>query len=189
MPRVLVAYGSRYGTSEEIANHMATILREHDIEVDVADLRSRPSIDLENYDGIIVGSGIKVGRWTKEAEQLLKELAGAPSKVKIGVFVSCLQVLTNPEGTHSSYLDEKLKKMGVGADIGEAFSGKIDFSSESRMGMLDKRMVSMAAKEMEQKSGIEIDRNGVNDFRDWDAIETFARTFAALCTPSENRAD
>jgi menaquinone-dependent protoporphyrinogen oxidase len=180
MPRVLVAYGSRYGTSEEIASRIASVLEEQGIDVDLKDLRSRPAIDLGNYDGVIVGSGIKVGRWTKEAEQLLKELAGAPSDVKIGVFVSCLQVLTNPEGTHSSYLDEKLKKMGVGADIGEAFPGKIDFSSGSRMGMLDKKMVSVAAKEMEQKSGIEIDRKGVNDFRDWEAIDTFARTFATL---------
>jgi len=104
--------------------------------------------------------------------------------IKIGVFVSCAQVLTDPEGTLTLYVDEKLKKLGVGADIGEAFAGKFDLSSNSKIGMLDKKMMSVAAREIEQKSGIVIDRKGANDFRDWEAIEAFARSFAALVNPS-----
>ncbi|MGZ4853036.1 MAG: flavodoxin domain-containing protein [Halobacteriota archaeon] len=73
--KILIAYGSRYGSTEEIAHSMARILANAGLETQLLDLRRTKQKDwppLASFDGVLVGSGIKIGRWTKEATAFLK---------------------------------------------------------------------------------------------------------------------
>ncbi|TRO46565.1 nitric oxide synthase, partial [Candidatus Bathyarchaeota archaeon] len=65
--KVLIAYGSRWGSTEEIAGRLAELLVEEGVEADILDVkgeRNWPS--LERYDGVIVGSSVKVTKWMRE---------------------------------------------------------------------------------------------------------------------------
>ena len=79
MPKkVLIAYGSRYGSTAKIARTMAQTLENEGLEPQLLDLNQTnqkqwPS--LASYDGLLVGSGIKIGRWTGEATKFLKKHA------------------------------------------------------------------------------------------------------------------
>jgi len=65
--RVLISYGSRYGSTEEIANKISGHLKDLNIESTVIDVKKeRKWPTLEEYDGIIVGSGIKISKWMNE---------------------------------------------------------------------------------------------------------------------------
>jgi menaquinone-dependent protoporphyrinogen oxidase len=70
MRRLLVAFGTKHGSTEEIAAAIAAALSARGHEVDLlaaADVR-----DLNRYDAVVIGSAVYMGHWQKEAMNLLK---------------------------------------------------------------------------------------------------------------------
>jgi menaquinone-dependent protoporphyrinogen oxidase len=69
--KVLVAYGSRYGGTAEIAEEIGKVLKQEDFEVDVrsADHVGNPA----RYDAFVVGSGVYAGMWRKEAVNFVND--------------------------------------------------------------------------------------------------------------------
>ena len=67
--KVLIVYGSRFGSTEEISINFKQTLEDSGFIVDLINLKSKnnkiPNID--NYSGVLIGSGIHIARWTKEA--------------------------------------------------------------------------------------------------------------------------
>ncbi len=78
--KVLVAYGTRYGATAEIAEKIGEVLREADIQTDV--IPAGNAGDLSGYGAFVIGSAVYVGRWTNNAvnlvEQNIEVLAGHP---------------------------------------------------------------------------------------------------------------
>jgi menaquinone-dependent protoporphyrinogen oxidase len=108
----LVVYGTRYGTAAEIAEEIAKVIREEGIEVDLLDVKSVKDSDVSLYDLVVVGSGIKMGKWTKQSLKLLKKNKEALANRKVALFVSCgsaNEEKTRPEG-QEKYLDEVAQK-------------------------------------------------------------------------------
>ena len=68
--RVLVAYGSKYGSTAEIANAIATTLRVAGLEVDVR--RAREVRSLDRYRVVVLGSAVYMARWRRDAMRLLR---------------------------------------------------------------------------------------------------------------------
>ena len=67
--RVLVAYGSKRGGTQGLAQHVADELRAEGFAVDV-----RPAgdvHDLSGYEAVVVGGAIYAGRWHKSARTLV----------------------------------------------------------------------------------------------------------------------
>jgi menaquinone-dependent protoporphyrinogen oxidase len=190
--KVLIAYGSRYGSTEEIAHTIAETLKDIGLEAQLLDLRRTKQKQwppLTSFDGILVGSGIRIGRWTKEAKAFLKKHADEFKALKalglvVGVFVSSwtASIPGRHEEARRKYLEEVLAKVGIADCVAtcEAFGGVYDLSSSAPMGFLDKRMASMGAKQMAQDIGTPLKEGARNDLRDWDQIRTFAERFAQL---------
>nr|MDO8082158.1 flavodoxin domain-containing protein [Candidatus Freyarchaeota archaeon] len=184
--KVLIAYGTRFGSTEEISQEIGKILEKEGLEVQLVDLKKTKAKEwpsLEPFDGVLVGSSIKMFKWMNEPQEFLKKhRVEIQKKEKIlGMFVSCglASVPENCEKAKSDYLEKVMAKIGIEADIYDAFGGVYDFSKSSRMGGMDKRLLKMGAKEMTKEYGTKIDEDGKNDFRDWDQIQNFARKFAA----------
>jgi menaquinone-dependent protoporphyrinogen oxidase len=59
--KVLVTAASRHGSTAEIAQVIAAVLRAGQVDADVADPGSVTSV--EGYDAVILGSGVYAGRW------------------------------------------------------------------------------------------------------------------------------
>ncbi|MGQ9723698.1 MAG: flavodoxin domain-containing protein [Candidatus Jordarchaeum sp.] len=185
--KVLIAYGSRYGSTEEISQEIAKVLEKQGMQVQVVDLKKTKSKDwpsLESFDGVLVASGIRIMKWMNEPQEFLKKHRGEFQKKekKLGLFISSgfASIPENREKAKNDWIEKVMNKIGVKADIYDAFGGVYDFSESSRMGGLDKRMLKMASKGMSKEFGIEIDEKGRNDFRDWDQIRSFAEKFAEL---------
>lgn len=69
--RVLVAYASKYGATAEIAEAIGKGLREAGVPVDVKP--ARQARDLAVYSAVVLGSGVYMGRWRKDAAKFLKD--------------------------------------------------------------------------------------------------------------------
>ncbi len=196
---VLVAYGSRYGSTEEIARSIAETLEQEDLHTQLLDLtrtKQKQWPPLESFDAVLIGSGIKIGRWTGEASGFLKthadELrARKATGLVVGVFVSC-GLAVNPEQRQEArqkYIEKTVDDLGIkdAVDVCDAFGGVYDLSPSAPMGFLDKKMLAMGAKQM-VKDG-KLKEGARNDLRDWNQIRTFSERFAELVkgAGAENR--
>lgn len=71
--KTLIAYATKSGVTEENANIIAKVLRDsYKLDVDMINLKKNKPPDLDPYKNIIIGSGIRMGRWYKKAKKFLK---------------------------------------------------------------------------------------------------------------------
>ena len=79
--RVLVTAASKHGATEEIAERIGAVLAAHGVEVEVKKLQDVSG--LAGYEAVVLGSGIYLGKWLKEARRFVEvhaaELAQRPT--------------------------------------------------------------------------------------------------------------
>lgn len=73
--RVLVAFGSTRGGTEELAEMVAEGLREEGLDVDVLPA-AHTGHRLDTYDAVVVGGALYANRWHKDARRFVKRHAG-----------------------------------------------------------------------------------------------------------------
>lgn len=88
--KILVCYGSRYGSTAEISKFIANILRDRGAEVELIDLKRDRVKDIRNYDLVVIGSSIQMGKWTKDALKFIKRHKEILAQKKVAIFVSCM---------------------------------------------------------------------------------------------------
>ena len=124
--KTLVAYATKGGVTGESAHVIAQILREkHGFDVDIVNLRKNPAPDIAQYTNIVIGSGIRMGRWYKSA---LKMLEKDFHDKKVVLFLSACSA-GDPEKHDEAvrnYLDVVLAKYPhVKPIAAEAFGGRM----------------------------------------------------------------
>ncbi|MET7479285.1 flavodoxin domain-containing protein [Streptomyces sp. NPDC005648] len=67
---VLVAYGTTNGSTAEIAETVAGVLRKEGLVADTAPAAT--VTDVTPYDAVVVGGGLYAGRWHKDARRFLR---------------------------------------------------------------------------------------------------------------------
>ncbi len=107
MSKTLIVYGTRYGATAEVAKEIARILEEqYSLSVHLMDLSLKKIKDISRYDSILLGSGIKNGRWTGKAKRFLKkDFEGK----KLAVFV-CSRRAGEPD-SYDYALDKYIKQV------------------------------------------------------------------------------
>jgi menaquinone-dependent protoporphyrinogen oxidase len=176
--RVLIAYASRWGSTEEIAARLAEFLGEEGVEANLLDVRAeRRWPSLEGYDGVIVGSGVKVTRWMREPLQFLRRKSGELRGRRLALYVSCMSMLTDPEYARRELLEKVAESVGVEPVLVEAFGPVIDMGPGSRMGFLDRKIAQSVMLGLSKDKGLEFVPDGRNDLRDWGRVREFARSF------------
>ena len=188
--RILIAYRSRYQSTAETAGKLATFLEEErNLNVSLFNLckvneKSWPLLEREEFDGVIVGTGIRIGKWTKEVKQFVKINKDAIKDLKIlfGFFINC-GYASDPKYypiAMKQFLEAKFRKLRFFPDISDAFGGVFDFSPTSSLSFLDKQILKRGARDLVMK----IDYTQRNDYRDWDQIYGFAERFEIILNSS-----
>jgi menaquinone-dependent protoporphyrinogen oxidase len=81
---ILMAYGSKHGSTQEVAHAVAEELQAHGVDVET--LPAREVEDLRPYAGVVVGGSIYMGRWHADAIGLLERHTNALSELPVAVF-------------------------------------------------------------------------------------------------------
>jgi menaquinone-dependent protoporphyrinogen IX oxidase len=182
-----MVFGTRSGSTEEIVNKVKEFLEKKDVISDVYDLsdlkkKNWPSID--DYEGIIIASSIKGSFWRNEPKVFLKE-----NGIKIleqgkilGIFISSAYSLIDEEKAKERYLEKLLKTYNLNPHISEIFGPVFDFSKESKLSILEKKLLKLTVKTIVKQTGIKVNESQRNDFRDWKKIERFADKFSLFLT-------
>lgn len=157
---VLVAYATASGYTTGVADAIGQAMRETGLSVDV--LRAKQVKDVDAYDAVVVGSGIRAGRVFSEAVNFLQRHQAVLRDKPVAYFVVCLTMKDDTEEnrcTVSAYLDAVKEKAPdvQPIDVG-LFAGGVDFQKLK----FPFRLILKAMKSPE------------GDFRDWDAIRAWA---------------
>lgn len=166
--KVLVIYGTRYGTAEEISEKIAEIMMEQNLEVDLINSDDKHNINVEDYDLVVVGSGIKMGKWTKSSLNFLKKNRKKLSNRKVALFVSCgaANEEKNKAEAQEKYLDNVATKYLDTKPIATGLFGSV-YDPDANNGLLYKLVKRNIKKEMIKMGQ---DPTKRHDYRDWDAI-------------------
>ncbi|MFW9996548.1 MAG: flavodoxin domain-containing protein [Candidatus Odinarchaeota archaeon] len=179
--KVLIAYGSRYGSTEEVSVKFKKIMENKGFDADLVNLKAKKGKipNINNYSGVLIGSSIRISRWTKEAKKFLKKNAREinSSKIMTGVFLcsgEAADPVKRPEAV-DKYLVQVFNDLGL--ELGDhilydAFGGVFDLSTASNLGWMNKKILNMVADEDPN-----IVRGEKNDLRDWDQINGFIDSF------------
>lgn len=174
--KALIVYGTRYGTAEEIAEEIARVIKKEGIEVDLANAREIKNFNVSPYDLVVVGSGIKMGKWTKESLKFLKENKSTLIDKKVALFVSC--GAANKEETREEGWENYLKKIAeenlAGEPVDLGLFGSV-YDPDAKHGLMYKLTERFIKKDLEEQG---IDTSKRHDYRDWDGIRGWARGLA-----------
>lgn len=175
MSKILVAYGSRYGSTKEIAEHIGSTLTQEGHDVDVK--RATKAVPVDPYEVIVIGSGIQAGGWTKETKNFLRLNGSSLKWKKTALFVSCCDYMEKEkhEDSTKKYLHDVAEKNGLTPVAYGLFGGVFDFTGKK--GFIYNMFMKMIKGDFE-KRGIKTD--GVFDCRDWDQITLWAKEIPSL---------
>lgn len=124
--KILIAYGTRYGSARIVAEDIAEFLGNKGAQVEVVDLKKgRPSAELEEYDLIVAGSSVAMFSWVRAVKQFLRKCRKA--SVKTAVFVTCGKAMGDFENAKAKYLNKVTDRIGLQPVLSQPISPIIDF--------------------------------------------------------------
>jgi len=165
---VLVAYATRYGSTQEVAEAVAETLRDCGLGVDIQPMREVRT--LEGYDAAVLGAALYMFRWHKDARRFLSRHRKALAELPVAVFA--LGPVHDPYDEEEwrdsrAQLDKELAKHGWLIPVAlEILGGKFDPAK------LRFPINLLAGSEP------------ASDLRDWEAIRTWASDLASKLEPA-----
>jgi menaquinone-dependent protoporphyrinogen oxidase len=165
---VLIAYATRYGSTQEVAEAVAATLRERGLAVDIQPMRNVRSLD--QYRAVVLGAPIYMFHWHKDALHFLARHREALIARQVAIFALGPLSAKEKEFLEArEQLDKELAKfpwLTPGAI--EIFGGKIDPEKLTFPHNLLPALKNMPA----------------SDVRDWTAIRAWANDLAAQFQPA-----
>jgi menaquinone-dependent protoporphyrinogen oxidase len=163
MVKVLVAYGSKYGSTKEIADKMGGAIKQEGLEVDI--LSAAKVKSLADYKGVVIGSAAYIGGWRKEVTNFVKKNEKALSQLPVWIFSSGPAGKGDPVQQVKGWLYPKALKPIIDnikpRDV-TVFHGNIN---TEKMNAIEKWMIKQVKSEY-------------GDFRDWEMITGWAKKVA-----------
>ena len=159
--KALVTVASKHGATAEIGRAIADKLRETGIYV--AEQTPERVNSVDEFDAVIVGSALYMGRWMGEARDFVKENAEALNNKQVWLFASgpIIGTLNAPNDGADAAEGRKLQEL-IGAHEPKVFAGELKKES---LGFVEKQIVKMV-------------KSPWGDYRPWDEIRAWADSIA-----------
>ncbi|MFN8556495.1 MAG: flavodoxin domain-containing protein [Dehalococcoidia bacterium] len=164
--KILVAYASRYGATEEIAHTIGRVLSERGAVVDVG--AAGDITDLTPYTAVVVGAPVAGGRWLPEAQRFVAYHRATLERKPVALFAVSID-LREPAADRWGAVAAALEPARAQVRPVEMalFAGAIE---RARMPLL--RWVAMKLR-----------RRPDGDFRNWRLIQGWARDLQTALAP------
>ena len=183
--KAIVVYSTRYGATKGTSEEIARILQENGFHVRVVDAKQERVQSIGEFDIIIVGSGIQMGKWTIETEDFVKKFQKELRVKKVAIFVSCGGANPLSEGEQKEkemtdakrkYLEKKAVELKISPVALGFFGGCYDFN---KMSWFFKKTLSSIKPKLEA-AGYKETKVGVYDLRDLNGIRNWAKEVAKM---------
>ena len=156
---ILLAYATRFGSTQEVAEAIAAALRQAGFEVDLQPMCEVQSLD--RYDAVVLGAAIYNAHWHADAHQFLAQHQAALSRRPVAVFaLGPLSASTGANQRSRRQLDKDLEQHAWLKPVAlEMFAGKYD-PAKPGLGFFERFVPA-------------------SDHRDWNAIRAWASALPA----------
>ena len=179
--RVLVAFATRHGATQGIAERIAETLRESGLDAEAQPAGSVGSLD--GYDAFVIGSAAYMHHWLKDATNLVRRNRRLLRERPVWLFSS------GPIGGPVDAAGRDQRAAAVPKDITEfgpalhardhhVFFGAYEVDREP-IGLAER----LAAPIMSRLPAAARESMPIGDFRDWPEIEDWARGIACDLRP------
>ncbi len=101
--RILIAYATYAGSTQEVAVDIGKTLGERGFAVDVIPVLEKPPVDA--YDYVLIGSAVHGSKWLAEALEFVEANQADLSRVPVALFSVCLSGLAKDEAQLASARD------------------------------------------------------------------------------------
>jgi menaquinone-dependent protoporphyrinogen oxidase len=179
MAKALIVFGTRYGATASTSEIIADVLRGEGFDVKVVDAKKEKVQGIGEFDLVLVGSGIAMGKWIGEAEGFIKKHREELAAKKLALFVSCGGATPLSEGDKKAeeyaygkqkYLEDKAAEFDIKPIALGYFGGCYNFG---KMSWFFKRTLSSIKPKLES-AGYKESADGY-DLRDLNAIKAWAK--------------
>ena len=200
---ILMVYGTKSGSTGEVADAVGDALRERGVTVDVRQVGDVAEVG--SYDAVIVGSPVLYGKPHSAVAKFLERNQEALRRMPVAAFLTCLELTTTVdenersiptyvdpslgrppadedrmsyfEKTHlmSEFLDGLLRNAPQVKPVSVAFfRGKLDYDELDWISRLVMRLIWLIYR-----------RAPEGDLRNWQAIRSWATTVSAALSTDE----
>ena len=161
--QVLVAYATKYGATAEIAEKIGQVLRQAGLRTDV--LPTDRVSDLTPYKAVVLGSAVYIGKWRKEAVKFLQANEKMLAERQVWLFSSGPTGEGDPVELVNGWrfpkalqpIADRIQPRDIAVFHGNVNMKKLNF--------IEKWMIKNV-------------KAPLGDFRDWDAITSWATAIA-----------
>ena len=175
MAKVLILYSTTDGHTIEICKRLQTVIEAKGDSVEIRDLATTPSLEGIEFDKIVIGASIRYGKHQKVVNAFIannqSRLESAPNALFSVNVVARKPEKNTPET--NPYLQKFLRTIDWQPQHLGVFAGRIDYPS---LGPFDRTMIRFILWMGKGPT----DTTQVVEFTNWDKVEEFGRTVAAL---------
>jgi len=162
MPSVLVAYATRYGSTQEVAEVIAATLRQAGLKVTVQPAREVRS--LEGYGAVVLGAPLFMFHWHKDTLGFLAKHRAALGQRRLAIFALGPTHVPHDEAEWQSARQQLDKELVV-------FPWLAPVALEMFGGKYDPAKLRFPLKQLAGKAP-------ASDIRDWEAVRAWAARLA-----------
>ncbi len=159
MRRTLVAYGSRHGSTREVATAIAADLRAAGHDIDLLSAGAAVVAGPDGYDSVVLGGSLYTGRWHADACRFVRRHHATLGRLPLAVFALGPRTLDADDVASSrKQLDGALKRLKIEPELVAIFGGAVDPS----------------------KLRFPLSRMPQSDARDWQAIDAWSEEISVM---------
>lgn len=159
--RVLVAYATKHGHTAEIAERIAQVLKEADLQVEVMNVTAVK--DIKRYSAVVAGTATYIATWRREFLRFLSNNEKYLATIPVWIFSSGPMGAGDPVELSQGWRYPESEKAYIDAikprDI-TVFQGAIDLA---KMGFFEKWVIKKV-------------KAPIGDYRDWELITKWAKS-------------
>jgi menaquinone-dependent protoporphyrinogen oxidase len=155
--RVLVTYCTRYGSTHEVAEFIGHVLGESGVSADVRPMADMP--DLSPYAAVVMGCALWSGNIMPEALDFVEAHHEELRRMPVALFTTCSTMSVNTEEKRREVMGH-LEPVTLALNLASVglFGSVVDYRNFSPVTYLLMRLANTPE----------------GDFRDWEAIRTWA---------------
>lgn len=178
MANILILYASHFGQTRAIAHEIADKLRlaHHDVEI-IDARRSEPPAP-GDFDAVVFGSRIEIGRHASEIREYMVRHRDALRDIPTAFFSVSMAAASPKAGIDpSGYLGALYEEVGWIPSIAIAFAGALPYRKYNWF-------LRFVMKRISRSAGHTTDTSRNHEFTDWPRVREFAHEIAELVHPT-----
>lgn len=175
MAKIAILYATSEGQAAKISEHIDQIARDRDDEAEAIDVKDVPaSFSLEEYDAVIVGASIHMGKHEDYVRDFVKQNREPLERIPSAFFsVSLTACEHTDEGRVQTkeYVEKFVEETGWHSDMAAIFAGALRYT---QYGFIKRHFMKKISKDM---GSVDTDTSRDYEYTDWNDVRHFTEGF------------